>query len=105
MCCGNTWLIGWSPGPGNDFQLQATLLILAYAAASPGADLPWDRVVALLTALGWRHSDGQPVEAYELRRLAVSVVLTNVTDQPVTWSRQDLVSPVAAALARRALGG
>jgi hypothetical protein len=31
-------------------------------------------------------------------------VLTNVTHQRVSWSRRDIVSPAAAALARKALG-
>ncbi|CAA0138277.1 Uncharacterised protein [Mycolicibacterium vanbaalenii] len=93
------------PKAGDKFGMQATLLILAYAAASADSDLPFDTVAALLTELGWRFSDGRPVEDYALRRLPVWVVLTNVTDQPVTWRRRNAISPTAAALAHRALRG
>lgn len=87
------------------FETQATLLMLAFAAASTDSALPFEKVAALLTELDWRHADGRPVSAAALRQLPVFDVLINVTDQPVTWMRGDIVSPAAAALARRALGG
>lgn len=76
----------------------ASLLTLAYAAANPNADLPWDKVIGLLFELGWRHPDGRSAAEAELRHLPVFDVLVNVTDQPVTWRRRDVVSTVAAAL-------
>lgn len=93
------------PKSGDKFQTQAVLLILAYAAASADAELPLGRIAALLTELGWRHGDGRAVTEPALRHLSVCEVLTNLTDQPVTWRRRDAISPAAAALARRALGG
>ena len=41
--------------------MQASLLILAYAAASADAELPLGAIAALLTELGWRHEDGRPL--------------------------------------------
>ncbi|MEZ0339887.1 plasmid pRiA4b ORF-3 family protein [Mycobacterium sp. pV006] len=93
------------PQSGDDFNVQAILLTLAYAAANPNANLPWDKVTGLLYELGWRHPDGRSVAAAELRHLPLFTILVNVTDQPVTWRRRDVVSPVAAALARAALRG
>ncbi len=91
------------PKPAEKFPMQAALLILAYAAASADADLPLGKIAALLTELGWRHEDRRPVTEHTLRHLLAYEVLTNVTDQPVTWRRPDVVSPAAAALARKAL--
>ena len=93
------------PKTGDKFPLQATLLLLAYAGASPGADLPFAQVAALLDELGWRHEDGRPVAASAVRHLDAWGLLANITDQPVTWKKWDVVSPAAAALARRALRG
>lgn len=93
------------PKPSDKFPLQATLLMLAYAGTSPGADLPFARVAALLDELGWRHSDGRPVTASALHHLEAWDLLTNITDRPVTWKERDVVSPAAAALARKALRG
>ncbi|WP_370500615.1 plasmid pRiA4b ORF-3 family protein [Mycolicibacterium sp. jd] len=93
-----------NPKPGDEFHVQAGLVMLAYAAASPDAQLPLNTIAAILTELGWRHADGTPVTGSALRHLPAYEVLINVTDQPVTWRRRDLISPMAAALARRALG-
>lgn len=93
------------PKSDEKFELQASLLLLTYAAASAGSKLPFDKVAALLNELGWRHSDGRPVHQSSVYHLPVYDVLLNVTDQPVTTTRRDIVSPGAAALARRALGG
>jgi len=87
------------------FEAQASLLVLAFAAASTGAGLPYDKIAALLAELGWRYSDSRSVSESAVRQLPVCDVLINVTDQPVTWARRDIVSPAAAALASRALGG
>lgn len=77
--------------------------MLVYAAAAADTELPFATVAAHLNELGWRYSDSRRLEASALHRLPVWVVLSNVTDQPVTWKRQDIVTPTAAALARRAL--
>jgi hypothetical protein len=87
------------------FEEQATLLMLVFAAASAGSRLPFDKMTALLAELGWRYSDGRSISESPLHQLPVYQVLINVTDQPVTRARRDVVSPTAAALARRALGG
>jgi len=41
------------------FEAQAILLMLAFAAASAGSKLPFDKMTALLAELGWRYSDGR----------------------------------------------
>ncbi|MCV7056495.1 plasmid pRiA4b ORF-3 family protein [Mycolicibacterium gilvum] len=94
-----------NPKPGDRFQVQASLVMLAYAAASPDKQLPLSTIAAILTELGWRHANGTPVTGSVVRDLPAYEVLINVTDQPATWRRRDIVSPIAAALARRALGG
>jgi len=93
------------PKSDEKFEAQATLLMLAFAAASVGSTLPFDKMTALLAELGWRYSDGRPISESSLRQLLVYEVLINVTDQPVTRARRNIVSPAAAALARRALSG
>jgi hypothetical protein len=93
------------PKSDEKFDAQATLLMLAFAAASAGSKLPFDKMTALLAELGWRYSDGRSISESSLRQLPVFEVLINVTDQPVTRARRNIVSLAAAALARRALGG
>jgi hypothetical protein len=93
------------PKSDEKFDAQATLLMLAFAAASVGSTLPFDKMTALLAELGWRYSDGRPISESSLRQLLVYEVLINVTDQPVTRARRNIVSPAAAVLARRALSG
>jgi hypothetical protein len=93
------------PKSDEKFEAQATLLMLAYAAASAGSKLPFDKMTALLAELGWRYSDGRSISESCLHHLPVYQVLINVTDQPVTQARRNIVSPAAAAMAHRALGG
>ncbi|ORB28067.1 plasmid pRiA4b ORF-3 family protein [Mycolicibacterium parafortuitum] len=93
-----------NPKASDEFHVQASLLTLAYAGASPDAQLPLSTIAAILTELGWRHANGTPVTGSAVRYLPVYEVLINVTDQPVTLRRRDVVSAGAAALARRALG-
>jgi hypothetical protein len=93
------------PKSDEKFDAQTTLLMLAFAAASAGSKLPFDKMKALLAELGWRYSDGRSISESSLRRLPVYEVLINVTDQPVTHAQRNIVSPAAAALARRALSG
>jgi len=93
------------PKSDEKFDAQATMLMLTFAAASAGSKLPFDKMTALLAELGWRYSDGRSLSESSLRQLPVHDVLINVTDQPATRARWNIVSPAAAALARRALGG
>ncbi|MGV9799699.1 plasmid pRiA4b ORF-3 family protein [Mycobacterium sp. NPDC003449] len=93
------------PKSDEKFEAQATLLVLAFAAASADSILPFDKIAALLAEVGWRYSDGRSVSESSVRQLPVYEVLINVTDQPVTRRRRDIISPAAAALARRALSG
>ncbi|HEY5840875.1 MAG TPA: plasmid pRiA4b ORF-3 family protein, partial [Mycobacterium sp.] len=88
---------------GDEFETQATLLLLVYAGTSANAELPLDRIAALLTELGWRHGDGRPLEGHELYRLSTFHLLENVSDQPVSWRTRNRLSTAAAALARAAL--
>ncbi len=92
------------PNSGEKFDAQATMLMLAFAAASAGSKLPFDKMTALLAELGWRYSDGRPISESSLHHLPVASVLINVTEQPVTGAERNILSPAAAALARRALG-
>lgn len=93
------------PKSDEKFEAQATLLVLAYAAASADSILQFDKIAALLAELGWCYSDGRSISESSVRQLPVYDVLINVTDQPVTRTRRDIVSPAAAALAAKALGG
>lgn len=92
------------PKPEEKFDQQATLLLLAFAAASAGATLPYGKLAALLGEFGWQQRDGRPLSGMSLRLLPAHNILMNVTEPPVTRAQRDIVSPVAAALARRALG-
>jgi hypothetical protein len=93
------------PKSDDKFDAQATMLMLAFAAASTGSKLPFDKMTALLAELGWRYPDGRSISESSLRQLFVYEVLINVTDQRVTQAQRNIVSPAAAALARRSLGG
>ena len=93
------------PKSDEKFDAHATLLILAFAANSSGSTLPFNKIVAILAELGWRYPDGRSVSESSVRQLPVCDFLTNLTDQPVTRARRNLVSPGAAALARTALRG
>ena len=87
----------------DDFDADATLLVLAFAASSPGAELDVDQIAVALNQLGWRTGDGQPVESYDLYRLAAVELLCNVGGEPADPSARWRVSPVAAQLAHAAL--
>ena len=91
------------PKSGEKFDVQATLLMLAYVAASPGCVAPYPTITALLAELGWRYRSGQAPDASVLYQLPAHHALINVTDQPAAVTRPRIVSPAAAALARRAL--
>jgi Plasmid pRiA4b ORF-3-like protein len=88
---------------GNDFNSDATLLLLAYAATSAEAELPLDEVAAALTAAGWQTDVGRRIERRDLYSMPALEVLRNVTSEPVAWADRWRISPAASRLARAAL--
>jgi hypothetical protein len=86
----------------SDFNADAALLLLAYAATSADAELPLDDVAAALTAAGWQTDDG-PIERRDLYAIPALEVLRNVTTEPTGWLDRWQISPAAARLARAAL--
>jgi Plasmid pRiA4b ORF-3-like protein len=87
----------------SDFDSDAALLLLAYAATSADAELPLDEVAAALTAAGWQTDDGRPIERRDLYWSPALEVLRNVTSEPTGWLDRWRISPAAARLARAAL--
>jgi len=87
----------------SDFNSDAALLLLAYAATSADAELPLDEVAAALTAGGWQTDDGRPIERRDLYWIPALEVLRNVTSEPTGWLDRWRISPAAARLARAAL--
>ena len=87
----------------NDFNSDAALLLLAYAATSADAELPLDDVAAALTAAGWQTDDGRPIERRDLYWIPALEVLRNVTSEPTAWPDRWRIGPPAARLARAAL--
>jgi hypothetical protein len=84
-------------------QLDAALLVLAYAATSPGRAAPFDRIPQHLTDLGWRTADtGSPVRSEDVWAAGPQDVLCDI-GTTATGRRDAYVSPVAAYVARRAL--
>jgi Plasmid pRiA4b ORF-3-like protein len=93
------------PTKTDAFTEEAALLVLLYAATSTDGRVSLGKITEALRQLGWRRSDQQPLETYELYGLERSPldVLTNVSDEPVSFKDRDRLSPVAIALARAAL--
>lgn len=87
------------------FAEEAALLVLAYAATTTNRPVPLHGAAAALAHLGWRRSDGHPLEARELRFIENNPidVLENVSDTPRTFRDRDRLGPAAIALARAAL--
>lgn len=87
------------------FDQDASLLILAVAATSSTGDVSRDHMARALYQLGWRHSDGSPVDAYDLSFMEPSPydILWNLTDQPPQRGDHHQLSPAAIALARAAI--
>lgn len=87
------------------FTVDADLLVLAYAAVTPGGELPLDRIAAHLTDLGYEHDDGQPVARRDLRLYESTVhhALVNIAEPPSGRRARSQISAVAAALANAAL--
>lgn len=88
---------------GNEFESDAVLLLLAYAATSAGAELPLDEIAAALTAAGWQADGGGRIERRDLYSMAALEVLRNVTSEPAGWADRWRISPAASRLARAAL--
>lgn len=88
---------------GTDFNSDAALLLLAFAATSAGAELPLDDVAAALTEAGWQTNEGRPVERRDLYWIPALEILRNVTSEPTGWADRWRISPAAAWLARAAL--
>ncbi|MEU2200576.1 plasmid pRiA4b ORF-3 family protein [Isoptericola sp. NPDC019482] len=87
------------------FERDADLLVLAYAAVSPGQELPRERIAEILSSLGYRHADGRAVDQYALRSYEGNAldILANVAAPPFTHRQEYQVTTVAAALAHAAL--
>lgn len=92
-----------APATDDPYELQSTLLFLAYAGSTDNADLPFRELANALNELGWRHADGRRVEDYSLHHLPARSILVNVADGPVTPERRRRLSAGAAAVARAAL--
>jgi hypothetical protein len=88
---------------GNDFNSDAALLLLVYAATSAEAELPLDEIAAALTFAGWGAGDGRPIERWDLYWIPALEVLLNVTSEPTGRAERWRISPTAARLARAAL--
>jgi hypothetical protein len=90
--------------PNTDgFDTDATLLLLLYAATSPGSELPLDTIAAALTHLGWQSNDGTPIVGYDLYRLRALDVLRNVSTAHVSRSGRWRIGDAVAELARAVL--
>lgn len=85
------------------FELQATLVFLAYAGSCGDAELPFGEIAEVLTELDWRHADLSPVQGRDLYQMPAHYALINVADRPNDRTRRNRLSPGAAALARAAL--
>jgi hypothetical protein len=95
------------PDKPDGFPTVASLLLLAYAGTSANAPMPRGQIAAALAELGWRHSDGAPLEGYEIYELDAFTTLVNIADPSAVdvgrAQQENRVSPAAAALARAAL--
>lgn len=91
------------PDGSDRFDQQATLLMLAYLATSDDGALQLELVTETLSHLGWRYTDGRPVEWSDLFDLEPNPLhlLWNIGEPPPRRSQS--VSLEAAALARTAL--
>lgn len=90
------------PSGDADFETQATLVLLVFAATTEGEEVPDELIGSALSELGWRYDDGRPLAGYEIRRLPAYDALTNLTDTPASGWR-GRISPMGSSLARAAL--
>ena len=97
------WLADKLVPAASGFDVDATLLLLAYAATSGASEIELDAVAAALTPLGWQTVDGRPVERRDLYWIPAVQVLRNVASDPADWASRWRISPAAAKLARAAL--
>ena len=95
------------PDEPTGFPTVASLLLLAYAGTSATAPMPRVEIAAAVSELGWRYSDGTPLDGHELYELDAFTTLANIADpEENEMARAPLesrVSLAAAALARAAL--
>lgn len=91
------------PTNTDSFENLTALLMVTYAAGADDENLPLDEIASALTELGWRQQDGSPVCGWDVQRGAARETLVNITDRPRSRGERNLVSPVAATLARAAL--
>jgi hypothetical protein len=93
-------------GKASSIDLPAGLLALAFAA-STSDNPPLEPIAQALNELGWRHSDGSPVNANDVRWAIEDTfrVLDNITTGPRSrrLSKRHKLSAAAAELARGAL--
>ncbi len=89
--------------PTGAFAREATLVTLAHVAAGRWRAVPYDQIASTLGALGWRHSDGSPLDWRSLTRLGALELLRSL-DEPA-YDERPLTEfgPVATALAQAAL--
>jgi hypothetical protein len=94
-------------GKAGSIDVPAGLLAVPFAASSPTDKPPVGHVAEALHELGWRHSDGSPVNATDVRWAIEDTycVLDNLTTGPRSrqWSERHKLSAAAAELAREAL--
>ncbi len=91
-------LVASCDGPA---ELDTSLLVLAYAAATPGGRPAYDEIAAHLDDVGWRRSDGSRIQRHDLSPLPARDVLRDISAAP--QRDRDRVSPEAAYVARLAL--
>lgn len=93
------------PTGAKDFEAEATLLLLAYAATAAPGDAPLKLAASALGHLGWRRGSAE-IGHHELFRLPAYVLLVNVDVRDVgrrRFEHRDRLSGLASALARAAL--
>jgi hypothetical protein len=90
--------------PGS-IDLPAGLLALPFAASKDNP--PLEHIAEALSELGWRHSDGSPVDANDIGWAMEDTfrALDNITTGPRSrrWSERHKLGAAAAELAREAL--
>lgn len=96
-----------APQGKDRFGDEASLLVLAYAATSPGGLLPLPRVAVALNDLGWSLSQGGRIQHYHLYRTVpvINLLEAITTDRPDARTERHRTSPTASALARQVIFG
>ena len=96
------------PDMRDRFGRLAAQLVLLHAASAPGESIPAERIAQMVTALGWRRSDGSALGRYDLSDMLVSGLpllmnLSGSDDREAMWRGAHPIGAVASALARDAL--